>query len=195
MVGGKAMIDHDEAVAKAVGILAANFGRENDAMLLEAYSVGLSELTRQQIEQATAVAIRKCKFFPTCSELIEFARTSGVSYESQALIAWEQLQHALHQDKPSLMPPLVAAIARQLGGFNLLAEMPLTEFANWKRKEFLAAYVALSKENPERIAALAGPTSDIGAALAGGMKRLPSREDNEKTMEKNRRTLQNLVNP
>ena len=97
-------LEFTQAVGKAVAILAANFGREVDEMLLEAYGIGLSELTSREIEQATGIAVRRCKFMPAASELIEYARTGGVSYESQALIAFEQLNVALDQNKPSLMP-------------------------------------------------------------------------------------------
>ncbi len=175
-----------------VTALAETFARKLSVPAAKLYVAGMAELSDEQAEQAAAIAVRRCKFMPAASELIEYARTSGVSYESQALIAFEQLNVALDQNKPSLMPPLVAAVVRQLGGFQLLYEMRLDEFSTWKRKDFLAAFTALSRENPERVAALASPQSEIGKALLGGLKLLLGREEVERTEQDNREKLMRL---
>ena len=53
----------------------------------------------------------------------------------------------------------------------------------------LAAFTALSRENPQRVAAIAGPSSDIAKALVGELKRLPSREETKRIEDKNRERL------
>lgn len=188
-------MSHPEAVAKSVAILAATFQVDADEMLLESYKIGLRELTPEQIEQATAIALRHNKFMPKPVELIELARTQGVGYQSQALLAFEQLEHALNENKPSLMPPLVAAVAKQLGTFSELREMPVEAFRTWKRKDFLAAYESLSRESPERLAAITGPTSSIVKALHDQMKKLPSREEVAAIEAENRQKLISLAAP
>ncbi len=180
------MTEHHEAVAKAVGVLAATFSVEADAMLIEAYSIGLRSLTPAEIEQATAVAMQQCKWMPKPVEIIEFART-GSSYEIQAVIAFEELDYALLRNEPSMMSPLVAAIARQLGGFQLLREIPTETFFAFKRKDFLAAHVTLSKENPDRLAAITGPQSDIVKAMK--LKLIETREQLRLREEANRQKL------
>ncbi len=181
------MTEHHETVAKAVWVLAATFNVEADDMLTEAYSIGLRSLTPAEIEQATAVAMQQCKWMPKPVELIEFARTCGLSYEAQAVVAFEELDQALLTNKPSGLSPLVAAIARQLGGFQALREIPNDQFFTWKRKDFLAAHTTLSKENPDRLAAISGPQSEIVKAMK--LKQIETREQLRLREEANRRKL------
>ena len=170
--------------------LAETFGRKLSEPALKLYIAALGGLSDEQATRAATVAVQSCKFMPAAAELIELAKTGGVSYEAQALIAFDELDKALSENKPSLMSPLTRAVSRSLGDWGDLREMPLKEFATWKRKDFIAAYTALVRENPERIAALAGPNSDIAQALVEGMiRRLPTREENAKTEDANRQKL------
>jgi hypothetical protein len=168
-----------------VTALAEAFGRNLSEPAAKLYIAALGGITDEQAKAACAVAVQRCKFFPSAAELIEFANTGGVSYESQALLAFEQLDKALTENKPSLMPPMVAVIAKQLGGFDELRTMPLSQLS-WKRKEFLAAYASLARDNPDRVAALAGPTSEIAQAM---LKRIPTDQDRAAIEDANRRTL------
>jgi len=171
--------------------LAESFGRTLSEPALKLYVSALGGISDEAATNAAKICMQKCKFFPAASELIELATTGGVTYEAQALLAFEQLEVALNQNKPSLMPPLVAAVVRQLGGFDVLAAMPLPEFSTWKRKEFIAAYATLAKENPDRVAAIAGPRSEIAEALFTP-KRISSREDDRAIEDKNRKSLMDL---
>ena len=91
-------MNHEQAIAKSLAVLGATFNREIDNILLEAYSVALRELTPQQIENGTAIALRSCDFMPKPAEIIEFARMGGVSYEAQAVLAFDELNAALTAD-------------------------------------------------------------------------------------------------
>jgi hypothetical protein len=174
-----------------VTALAEAFGRNLSEPAAKLYIAALSGITDAEAKEACTIAVQRCKFFPAAAELIEFVRTGGVSYEAQAVIAFEQLDDALSANKPSTMSPLVAAVTRQLGGFALLHAMPLSELNTWKRKEFIAAYSAILRENPERLAALASPGSDIARALMDS-KRIPNREETAAIEDKNRKLLQQL---
>ena len=179
---------HDAAVANCVGILGATFGVEADALLIEAYSLGLSGLVASEIEYATGVAIQRCKWMPKPAELIEFSRTRGVSCEAQAAIAFEELDSALARNQPETMSPIVAALCRQLGGFHhLRTNTSNSEFYVWKKKEFLAAFISLSRENPERLLAISGEQSEIVKALR--LKQIESREQLKQREEANRQKL------
>lgn len=145
-----------------------------------------AELTDDQFERAAAIVSTRSRFFPAPCDLIEIAKTSGVSYEAQAALAFEQLDNALTQNRPSLLSPITAAVARQIGGFQVLHAMPLSEFRTWKRRDFLATYGTLAKENPQRLAALAGPGSAIGAAM---LQRVPSRDEIAAEEHANRQKL------
>ena len=173
----------------ALGAMAELYRRELSEATVRMYVAASQQLSNDEFEQAIASLCSRSRFMPTPAELIEYTRTGGLSYEAQAHLAFEELDSALTKNRPSLMSPLVAAIARQIGGFQALREMNLDEFKTWKRKDFIAAHTTLSQENPNRVAALAGPSSEIGQALLG-LKKIPSREDCEKLEAKNRKRLQ-----
>lgn len=175
---------------RAVVGLAELYRRALSEGAVDFYAAALVELTDEQVEQAAHLAARRFKFMPTPAELIECCKSHGVSYEAQALLAWENLEAALDANTPSVMSGPVAAICRSLGGFQHLRELPLTQFATWKRKEFLEAYTALAKDSPERLAALAGPGSAIGAAALG--KPIPTREQTAQLELENRQKLLDL---
>ena len=181
------MNEYNEAVAKAVSVLAATFAVEADAMLTEAYSIGLRSLTPAEIEQATGVALQQSKWMPKPCELIEYAQTRGTSYEVQAVVAFEELDRALHWNEPKSLSPLVAAITRQIGGFAALREIPINEFFTWKRKDFLAAHIVLSKENPDRLSAITSEQSELVQALQ--LKRVETREQLQEREQANRQKL------
>lgn len=176
----------------AIGALAELYGRKLSVASVKLFVMAAAGLTDEQFECAAGSMAQKSKFMPTPAELIELARNDGVSYEAKATLAFEELDEALTRNKPSLMSPLVAAVARQLGGFQCLREMPLKEFATWKRKDFLAAYLAIAKESPERLLAISGPRSELARALAADIKKIPSREDIAKEEVANRKKLQAL---
>ena len=180
-------------IAECVAILCEAFGRKPTKNTYKAYELGLEDLTDDQCRSATHLALKQAaKFMPTPAELIELARTNGVSYEAQAALSFEELENALSNNRPSLMSPVVAAVARQIGGFQRLYDMPLDEFGTWKRKDFIQTYIAITKENPERLAAIAGPRSDIAKALTSTLKKIPTREEDEKAEIENRKKLQQL---
>lgn len=175
-----------------VTALAETFGRTLSAPAAKLYVQALCGLSDEQAKRAASIAVQRCKFFPAASELIEYAQTGGVGFEAKAILAFEELEAALGANKPSLMSPVVAAITNQIGGFALLRDMPLDQFNTWKRKDFIQAHVTLSKENPQRLLALASPHSEIAEAFAGSLKRIPSREDVRLIEARNRQALQAL---
>lgn len=185
-------MSRQEQIAKSVLMLAATFGVEADETTLEAYRIGLSELTDDEIKLAVAMAIKRCTFFPKPCELIEFAKTQGVGYESQAIIAWEQVNEALRQGSSKSLSPLSRAIVNHMGGFDTLMNAPLSDLGTWKRKSFIESYSTLMRESPDRVAALAGPQSEIGKSIAAGFKRVASREGLEAIEQRNRQRLQDL---
>jgi hypothetical protein len=170
--------------------LAEAFGRPLTEPAVVLYVAALAEITDEEAKQAAGYSLRKCDYFPTAAQLIEIARTDGLGYEARALLAFEELDRALNVNRPSEMSPLVRAIANQIGGFAALRELSLEQFYTWKRKEFLLAFVALSREQPDRLAYLAGARSEIGVALS--LRRLPGREEQARIETSNRQKLTQL---
>lgn len=170
----------------AIVALAELFGRKLTEASVNLFVLASGGLTDEQFERAAAVVAQKSKFMPTPAELIEIASSDGVGYAAKAQLAFEELNEALAQNKPSLMSPLVAAICRQIGGFQILRAMDLNEFNTWKRKDFLASYETLIRENPQRVAAIAGPDSELSKGL---LTTLPSREEIAAVENENRQKL------
>ena len=173
----------------AIIALAELFGRKLTDASVNLFVLAAGGLSDEQFERAAATIAQRSKFMPTPAELIELAKSDGVGYAAKAQLAFEELEHALSQNKPSLMSPLTAAVARQIGGFQQLWSMDLSEFGTWKRKDFLAAYETLIKENPERVAAIAGPNSELSKGL---LTTLPSREQIAEEEAENRKKLLTL---
>ena len=57
---------------RTMTVLARAFRQEVDEFLLEAYSLGLGDLTDEEMEYAAKRAIGTCKFMPSPVELLEF---------------------------------------------------------------------------------------------------------------------------
>ena len=182
-----------EMVTRSVQMLAACCRSETDEMILEVYAMALSDLSDDQLKLAVATLARTTKFMPSPAEIIEAATTSGISYEAQAALAFEELDQALGANTPSMMSPAVAAVARQIGGFQRLREIPLDDFNTWKRKDFISIYVTLAKENPGRLAAIAGPRSELSVAFASCLKRIPSKEDIALEEDENRKKIRKAI--
>jgi len=146
-------------------------------------------------------------FMPRPGQLRKLALDNGVSPEAEAIIEWHELDAALGRYFPKAvngrwvstdgsdmgLSPMCVAVAKSIGGFMRLKDMPLSELDTWKRKEFIAAYVALRK-NPDRLIALAGPKSEIGSALLAKMdeKLQVVMDDDARQLESQRQLLSML---
>lgn len=170
-------------------MLGQQFHANINSVELEVYLDAIKNFSDERVKEATGIAVRQCKFFPRIAEFLEILRTRGVGYDAQALLAFEELDRALSANDRQQMSPLTESIARTLGDWESLRLMPLREFYQWKRKDFLASFTAILRENPERVTALASPNSHIAFAL----KTIPSQEVDAQIEADNRRKLQHLT--
>ena len=164
----------------------ATFGRKPDAEILEAYARALRCLDDQQLARAFQAAIERGGAHPlSAAELLQLGRQGPDDADARALLAFEELERALDANKPSLMSPATAAVARSLGGFDVLWRTPIDEFNRWKRKDFLEAYATLVRTKPERLEALAAPNSELAVAF----KKLPTRAEPAQLERQNRQAV------
>ena len=126
--------------------LAECYGASPSAKLTEErirlYERGLSDLTQQQVRDASLSAVKELKWFPTIAELRAYAVPSP---EDAALIAWSGLERAAGRvgAYASLQiddRAIATALMETFGGwpeFCLTQDGPALAL---KRQEFLAAY-------------------------------------------------------
>lgn len=152
-----------EVVGKCVALLCEAFGRKPTPATFEVYSIGLADLTDDQVNAAATKAAGRCKWMPTPAELREFAGV--VTADDRAIIAW----HAVEQAIPlgpykhvSFDDPCVNAAIRNLGGWvTFLARLTSADQEKWLRQEFLKTYASFYR---------AGVGDEAGAPLPGLME-------------------------
>ena len=87
-----------ELAARAVewlGIFQEQCGRELSAQLTEIYIRALSDLTPDELERGSLIALRTCEFFPRVSQILAAAKpatTDAAQLETET--AWEKISKA-----------------------------------------------------------------------------------------------------
>jgi len=111
--------------------------------LLDIYWCALSDLTIDQFERASSLAIQKLTFFPKVAELRELVNGNG---EAEALSAWEQLQKGISRagayQSVLFEDPRITRVIEIMGGWIEVCAWPTADI-KFRRKEFLDAYKAL----------------------------------------------------
>lgn len=153
--------DHDRAeFVKLVTALARTFGRDADEATFTGYELGLSDVPIDRLKMAVVRAIRERKFMPTVAELRELA--GELTPDVRAVKAWDAFQNAVvaHGSYVSVDfdDPVINATVRNLGGWERVCDLPVSEFDKWLRKDFDRVYKALCQ---------AGIGPDAGAPLLG----------------------------
>jgi uncharacterized protein DUF6475 len=137
---------HDrQQFALLVDALAANFGRDADAALLEGYWRALRDVPIEAVEKAVDAALAQCKHMPRGVELRELAGEMPVS--TRAVQAWEAVRRAIAKHgvyrSVNFDDPVINATLRNLGGWQKLCATESEEAEKWLRKDFERIYSAL----------------------------------------------------
>jgi Domain of unknown function (DUF6475) len=140
--------EHRKAVGECVGLLAGSYRIEVDALLLEAYRIGLDGLTPQQIRAATAKVLQSGgEFMPRPGQLRQFGLTGGVSFEARADVAWHEFDRAVASHggdhSVSFADGLINATVNLLGGWILCCDKSGDDYFVWLQKSFQETYVRL----------------------------------------------------
>lgn len=127
-------------------MLAETFGRKVSPGLIQAYDLGLRDLTTDQIAEAATKALTNCRFMPPPAELREML---FFKQEDRAVKAWLVFERAVVQNgyikSVNFDDPVINATVRALGGWEHCCGMPANEFDTFLQKRFQETYCALSR--------------------------------------------------
>lgn len=114
-------------------------GRPITPAATEGYWIGLKDLTDAQLEAATSMALRSCRFMPSPRELRDFVeeplRITGA-------MQWAHVRKMLDKIDVYGSPDfgaVVNAVIHALGGWKVLCEKDLDE-VKWVQKDFERLY-------------------------------------------------------
>ncbi len=130
-----------------LAMLGETFDKEINQSRLEAYWLGLSDLTLEQMKSATQAALRHCKFFPSPAELRQLAGVGtgdDAAFKAFAVVlkAIDRLGPWKHVD---FSDRFINATIRNLGGWpTFIARFNCGESEKWARQEFCKAYSAFA---------------------------------------------------
>ena len=128
-----------QAIAAAVTTLSETYRQPLTQAAARGYTIGLEDLTQEQLAVATKRAIREAKFMPTPAELRAFVGLGGPrALEAAGIEAWEAVRKAMddHDYTASVdFGPLANAVVRNLGGWRWLCGQKLTSMP-FIRKDF-----------------------------------------------------------
>lgn len=150
-------------ITGCVTMLAETFGKKVSPGLIQAYELGLRDLTTEQITDAATRALTNCRFMPPPVELREmvFLRT-----DDRAVKAWLVFEAAVvkhgYIKTVNFDDPIINATIRALGGWEHCCGMPAAEFDTFLQKRFQETYCSLSR---------AGVSAEQGAPLMGWIDR------------------------
>lgn len=142
-----------EQIAIVVGMIAEAFDRRLSDAMLEAYLLGLADVTNAQLTQAATAALRSpVPFMPKPGELRALALTDGVGLEACADRAWLRFLEARSRVGASrgvnFCDALINGTVRLLGGWCQACWRPTEELHVWFRKDFYATYARLMTAPP-----------------------------------------------
>lgn len=140
-----------EMLATIIETLGEYFRSPLTVPATRAYAMGLEELTDEQLQLAARRAIKECKFMPTAAELLAFAGRKPRNVASEAAEAWGDVRKAIDQHDHSHavdFGSLVNAVVRNVGGWQRLCGLGLTDLDVWARKEFERVYAMLAEKDP-----------------------------------------------
>lgn len=144
-------MNFQESVTVAIGALCEAFNRAPSDATFQAYEWGLAGMSAEDVQSATQIALRQCRFMPAPSELRELVVASGESADSRAIKAWMAFDRAMLKHgwriEMDFDDVLINATARSLGGLNRFRESD-TEAMVWLRKDFIHVYATFLRHSP-----------------------------------------------
>lgn len=125
----------------AIATLSATLppGRPIAPAATEGYWIGLRDLTDGQLEAATSMALRSCKFMPSPRELRDFVEAP---LRITAAMQWAHVRRILDKLDVYGSPdfgPVVNAVIHALGGWKVLCEKSIPDLV-WIQKDFERLY-------------------------------------------------------
>jgi len=159
-----------QTAISAVTMLSEYFRQPLTDAALEAYLIGLEELTSEEVGAVTKRAIRECKFMPPAVELLALAGRAGpLVLAAEIAEAWTSARWArrVHSYTTGVdFGPLVNAVIRSMGGWLVFCGHNDDALEAFERKKFEVAYAAF------RARAELGAMGDPLRGEFGGIERV-----------------------
>lgn len=125
--------------------MAATFGRELDEPALAAYRMALDDLAIEDLERATAQAMRTCQFMPTVAELRRLAGVD-VSSKTRIALAFDALTRAVIRcgayRTVRFDDPILNSAVASLGGWEKVCDTTDDDWQSHFRHRFGEVYAA-----------------------------------------------------
>jgi len=135
-----------QTTVSAVTMLSEYFRQPLTEAALEAYLIGLDELSQEQVGMVAKRAIRESKFMPSAAELLAFAGKGGPQVLAAEIAeAWTAARWArrVHSYTTGVdFGPLVNAVIRSMGGWLVFCGHNDDALEAFERKKFETAYAA-----------------------------------------------------
>lgn len=159
----------DDPKLATLFVLADRFSKKMSEVFVETYLEDIEEITAEEFEAAAKACRKTCEFMPMAPQILRAAGKSPSSIESKAQCALNNLEDALSKNKPSVAWPVTRHVADTLGGHQYLWGLTLDKF-EFKRAQFIKAYIALAECEPEKLKQLEAlphvPNSRLSAPAA-----------------------------
>lgn len=125
-----------------LGLLCETFARQPSEVTIEAYWIGLEDLSIESIEAAVRASIRSSRFMPSPAELRDL--TGDATPKDRAQLAWELVRRSIGRlggyVSPDFEDRAINATISGLGGWVQLTGTAKDELDSYVRHAFLAAY-------------------------------------------------------
>jgi hypothetical protein len=139
-------MNQKQTAAAAVTMLSEYFRAPLTDTAIEAYLIGLEELSVEELGVVTKRAIRECKFMPSVSELLAFlGRGGALALTAEVAEAWTAARWArrVHSYTTGVdFGPLVNAVIRSMGGWLVFCGHNDDALEAFERKKFESAFAA-----------------------------------------------------
>jgi hypothetical protein len=137
------------ANSKTVDAIVVMFGEAYrqtvSKVTIKAYEIGLEDVTDQDALRAAKLALKRCKFMPSPSELLEFA--NGGTDEELSLEAWADVVEAMplgSYKTVDFRDKVINAAIRSLGGWpSMFDKCGTSQDYSYYRHAFLKTYKSL----------------------------------------------------
>lgn len=133
-------------LTELITLLAETFRVKLTTVSLYGYTLALRDVPIACVTRAVEQSLKTCKFMPSPADLRELA--GDARSEDRALLAWNTIQRVQFNAYAwmDFEDTLINATIRSLGGWpNFCQRFIDAESEKWVRKEFLDAYVRLSR--------------------------------------------------
>lgn len=152
--GDRLMAKRDEIFRGGMATLGLTFNREITGPLMDGYWLVLEGLSEIELSKAFGRALAESRFMPVPVELLTFAGRAPSTPEADAVEAWSVVRaciDSIDYTGSADFGPLVNAVLWNMGGWQRLCDLKVSELEVWAKKDFERVYLELSTKDVTRL--------------------------------------------